>query len=620
MANTLSISIKQNSQNIANNTSNITVSVIMSWTSLSYNQNQKDGSLTIDGTAYAFKNSFNDSKTSSGSKTLFTKTLDIAHAADGSKTVSCSASYVTGVSSGTITATASKALTTIPRATQPTVSASSVAMGSAVTISTPRASGSFTHTLTYKFGNASGTIATGVGTSYAWTVPLNLANQIPSSTSGTCTITCNTYNGSSLIGTKTVTLTLTVPSSVVPSISAVATSDPTGMLGTYGAYVQGKSTCKITVTASGSYGSSISSYSIVANGVTYTTNGSTTGKLNTTGTNSISVTVTDSRGRTAKSSTSISVIGYANPTISTLSAYRCLSDGTADEDGAYMKVTLGASITALNNHNGKTIKLYYKKHTDASYTLSETYSAYSVATNKIIAADINSSYDVYATAQDNFATSSKTIQVGSAFTLMDFRSTGKGLAIGKVAEKDGLEIAFPTSFVYSKHSTSISNNELILSAVENAGVPTIGVATPTQDIALHIGSGGTNRGIYDRKIGTWIIYEDAGNNVKIPRYNWTLVKSFTSPGSSITIPSIAGYTDIRLMMAGRNSGGTDFCAFVDVPRADIDSFKRYYECNIYHDGQYYINSWFFFHSHTLVSVSISRIGGFSSSNFAIYAR
>ena len=72
----------------------------------------------------------------------------------------------------------------------PSTSASSVALGSSVTINTNRLSSSATHTLTYTFGSASGTIATNVGASTGWTPPLSLASQIPSATSGYCTITC----------------------------------------------------------------------------------------------------------------------------------------------------------------------------------------------------------------------------------------------------------------------------------------------------------------------------------------------------------------------------------------------------------------------------------------------
>ena len=108
---------------------------------------------------------------------------------------------------------------------QPSTSASSVNMGSAVTIYTNRVSTSTTHTLLYTFGNTSGTIATNVGASVNWAPALTLAAQIPNATSGTCTITCQSYNGGTLTGTRTCTITLNVPATVVPSISSVTVED-----------------------------------------------------------------------------------------------------------------------------------------------------------------------------------------------------------------------------------------------------------------------------------------------------------------------------------------------------------------------------------------------------------
>ena len=146
--------------------------------------------------------------------------LTIAHNSDGTKSfnLSCEAGVYTYAVS--VSASGTHTLNTIPRASS--VTATSVNMGSATTITISRASSSFTHTLTYAFGNSTGTITTKTtSTSVSWTPALTLANQIPSTTSGTCTITCDTYNGSSKIGTKTCTLTLTVPSSVKPTISSL---------------------------------------------------------------------------------------------------------------------------------------------------------------------------------------------------------------------------------------------------------------------------------------------------------------------------------------------------------------------------------------------------------------
>ena len=160
-------------------------------------------------------------------------------------------------------------------------------MGSATTISISRASSSFTHTLTYSFGSATGTITTKTtSTSISWTPALALANQIPSTTSGTCTITCDTYNGSTKIGTKTCTLTLTVPASVKPTISSLTASRVDGNIpSTWGIYVQSKSKATLTINgAAGSYGSTIKSYSISGGGYSGTSSTLTTGFLNSSGT------------------------------------------------------------------------------------------------------------------------------------------------------------------------------------------------------------------------------------------------------------------------------------------------------------------------------------------------
>lgn len=167
----------------------------------------------------------------------------------------------------------------------PSTSVTSVALGSAVTISTNRLSTSATHTLLYSFGAASGTIATNVGASTSWTPPLSLASQIPAATSGLCVITCNTFVGGTQTGSKSCTITLTVPSSVVPTVSTLSyTEAVSGIAAQFGGYVRQRSKLAVTIGASGSYGSTIASYRTTVNGTSYTSSSFTTGTLNTAGT------------------------------------------------------------------------------------------------------------------------------------------------------------------------------------------------------------------------------------------------------------------------------------------------------------------------------------------------
>lgn len=432
------ITITQNSQSVANNTSNVTVSVRVYRTNTGYTT-YGTGTVycTINGTQYTESITSSDKITSSGI-VLFSKTLNIAHGADGTKTLATSA-RITHDQFSSSSQSYSQKLTTIPRATTPTLSASSVNMGASVTINMPRASSSFDHTLTYKFGSATGTIGSDLGTSSAWTVPLSLASQVPNGTSGTCTITCKTYNGSTLIGTKTVSLTVKVPSSVVPSISALTVSEAVSGLNTkFGAYVQNKSKLKVTITAAGAYSSTIKTYKTTISGKSYSGNSFTSGVLASSGTVTISTTVTDSRGRTASKSTTVSVLAYTAPKITKLNVYRADANGAQDYESTSVNCIYAWSISALGNKNDKTYLFEYKAKASDTWTALASGGEYTFNSSRIFTdiAPTDASYDLRLTVGDYFGSVVALAEIPTAFTLLDFHSSGKGLAFGKVSESE----------------------------------------------------------------------------------------------------------------------------------------------------------------------------------------
>ena len=371
--------------------------------------------------------------------TVASGTAKISHNSDGTKSfkLSCEAGiYYVAVN---CTASGTHTLTTIPRASS--VSATAVNLGSATTVSISRASSSFTHTLTYSFGSATGTIATKTSsTSVSWTPPLSLANQIPSATSGTCTITCTTYNGSTSIGSKTCTVKLSVPSSVVPTISSLSATRVDGTVpSAWGIYVQSKSKATLTINgAAGSYGSTISSYSISGGGYSGTSSTLTTGFLNSSGTITFTAKVTDSRGRTSAAATvSISVVAYSAPAFSSYTSQRCLSSGTVNEEGTYVKGTVSYSYASCSSKNTVTRTTYYKKSTDSTWTnASASFSSGTAFTfgGGNLSADY--SYDIRYTIADAFTTVNVYDVVTTAAVVMDFKAGGKGVAVGKVSEFD----------------------------------------------------------------------------------------------------------------------------------------------------------------------------------------
>lgn len=433
MAVSISISITQNSQSITDNTSNVTCKVVAKWTNGSYNHLQKSGWLKIDGTKYTFTNNFNTSETTSGSKTLFTKTVNVAHATDGSKKLSCSASYTSGVSSGTVTASASKTLTTIPR--KSTLSVANGTLGTAQTLTVTKQATSFTHTITAKCGTASTTICTkSSSTSISFTPPLSWASQNTSGTSLSVAYTITTYNGDTSVGSNEYAKTCTIPASVKPSCKITLT-DAAGYLDTYGAYVKGYSKFKVTITPTLAYGSAIKTYKTTANGTTYGTASFTTDILKTSGELTVSATVTDNRGRTsAAAKATATVLDYTIPNISKLSVGRCDADGTANDQGEYIIVSYAYSISSLNGKNTATCTLQYKKSSDSAYvdpiTLSTTNGSY------IFAADSGSSYDILLSVTDKLSTATKTTSASTAFTIMHWKASGYGMAIGKISELD----------------------------------------------------------------------------------------------------------------------------------------------------------------------------------------
>ena len=428
-------------KNVSANTSTITANVYLvnDW-SLSIS-GRSDNSITIDGTAQTFSS---PSIGSTGTHLLGTVSQTVSHASDGSKSLTISAVFniratLSGTYYGSITASATITLDSIPRASS--VSAANATMGSATSISISRASSAFTHTLTYTFGSATGTIVTKTtATSVSWTPPVSLASQIPKAVTGTCTITCTTYNGSTNIGSKTCTLTLTVPASVKPTITSLTAARVDGDVpSSWGIYVQTKSKATLTINgASGSYGSTITAYSISGGGYTSTASGFTTGFLNSSGTITFTATVTDSRGRTSAAATvSITVQAYAPPSFQSYLSQRCLSSGTINEDGTYIRGLLTFQFSSCGGKNTVSGSIKYKRTTVSTWTaVSAAFTSGAAVVFGSGGISTEYSYDVQYTLTDAFSSVSIQDIISTAAVVMDFKQGGKGVAVGKVAEKD----------------------------------------------------------------------------------------------------------------------------------------------------------------------------------------
>lgn len=443
------------SQSVANNTSSVTAKVQLVSTGSSYTINSsasKSGSLTINGTKYTFN--FTASLSGNQTKTLYTKTVTVSHGSDGTKTCSFSATCginvtLSGTYYGNVTASGSGTFNTIARASSISSVTSSVSVNgtNTVKVDISRKSSSFTHTVVFSFGSYSKT-TTGVGTSTSYAIPTSWLNAIPNATSGTAKVTVTTYSGSTKIGSAvSKNFTLTVPASVVPSISSVAVADTTTNQTTFGNMVQSKSKAKFTITAVGALGSTIKTYKTEFEGKSYSGATPTTSAITKSGTASAKITVTDSRGRTATTTKTWTVVAYAAPKIIGFQGFRCLADGTENYEGTHLSAAVNFSISSVNAKNNASYTLEYKLQSATTWTALTSGSVYALNDTIISASgfmSVDSSYDIRLSVTDSFTTIRSIIEIPTAFTLLDFNASGKGVAFGKVSEMaEGIEFALP---------------------------------------------------------------------------------------------------------------------------------------------------------------------------------
>lgn len=447
------LTVTQSSQSIDGNYSIVAYNLKVYRPSSVSSSASKSYSISINGSKVA---SGTYTLGGSGTKTIKSGTVKVAHNSDGTKSVAFSASVEfdvtwSGKHMGTYSKSGSLTLSTIPRATTPKLSTGSVAMGGSVTISLPRASSSFTHDLAYSFaGGSYVSIATGVATSYSWTVP-DLASQIPNAASGTVTIRCITKNGSTSIGTKTVALTASVPTSVVPTVGTISLEEAVAeIVSSFGVYLQDKSKVKATITASGAKGSTVTAYESTFQGKVYTGSSWTSDLLTSYGTLTIKTRVKDSRGRWSEyKSATLTVVQYFSPKITKLQAYRVDSSGAAKDDGIYAYLTYAYQVAPVDGKNTASMKVEYKRSTAAEYASGDvllTGTALSADTGgKIDSPTLSSdySYDLRMTVADIFGASATYVtSIPSGAVVIDLRANGLGIAFGKTSEGDGVEFGW----------------------------------------------------------------------------------------------------------------------------------------------------------------------------------
>lgn len=288
--------------------------------------------------------------------------------------------------------------------------------------------------------------------SVGFTIPYSWLSALPNSTSAMATATLYTYNAGTLVGSTSKSFTVSVPSTVKPSISAF-TAVPHSANNTvegWGVAVQGYSYLTLAVTATAGTGASIANIAFTGHGITQSSAATTgnTAVVTSTGTLTYNVTVTDSRGRTENATVNITVYEYANPIINSLESVRCYSNGTpSDTEGDYIKSFPIFVFSSVNGNNSLSVKkLEYRAHGTGAWTTVTTSAVSGAWTSAFGPADITKSFDVKLTVTDT---------VGNTFVLEVIVNSVVGYAFGLKNDRvrfggpvrqPGFECDFPAQF------------------------------------------------------------------------------------------------------------------------------------------------------------------------------
>ncbi len=308
------------------------------------------------GYNYSFSCSYANTVSGTGSWNLENETITngegvISHENDGTKNVALSANMsISGIGmSGSISATVS--LPTIPRTSD--IACTSPKVGDVAMVTLTRKASAYRDTVSYTIGSLTGTLATKTAdTSIAFntsSIASSIYTQMGSTNKQIAgTMTVQTYNGDTLIGTKSTNFTLYAKESdCIPTITATVVdvnNTTTALTGDNNKIVKGYSNAKITYTITARNGATLTSKTV--NGATlgtspYTINGATT--------NVFTIVATDSRGYSKTLTITKTLINYV-PLAINFNAFRPTPTGSeikVNFSGNYYNGSFGSTSNTL---------------------------------------------------------------------------------------------------------------------------------------------------------------------------------------------------------------------------------------------------------------------------------
>ena len=234
--------------------------------------------------------------------------------------------------------------------------------------------------------------------------------------------------------------TFIIPASVAPTASLNVTYVNTGSWITgKNIYVAGLTSVKVELTDAPGTGATIKSSKVFYNNTGYDADTPITFKLNKSGNIEFVAQVTDSRGRSATATKSITVLPYSSPAITSMQTERgTYNNGwTADENGQDVKVAFKTTLALTDK--GNTYSAAFKVN-GASKTPSGTTTGLASGAERVvylIGLSGEESHTLVLTATDSTgSTGSATLTIPTVRVTMEFNKDGDGIAFGKTSEKN----------------------------------------------------------------------------------------------------------------------------------------------------------------------------------------
>lgn len=250
---------------------------------------------------------------------------------------------------------------------------------------------------------------------------------------------------------------------------------------------------------------------------------------------------------------------YEPPAIFDLAVVR--SDGTQDsDDGTRCHVSLGWSVDPTDGGQIGSVTVGYKVRNSSGDYTTETASVTGTTTGT---ADVilsgtfalNTAYDIKVTVTDNHNTSAiKTSVLSISYFTLDFLAGGTGIAIGKAATRDGLDVAMPAYFSDDIEAADVTVNDLQVNGItthsdqvkfaSGTALPNAGTSTDFYATGINAFANGGRlayKGLGDMR--TWLGHEDT---------NWAYLVGNASASSYLRYRKKAGIVFVEINLTSQS--------------------------------------------------------------------